>query len=590
MTHDVDTEPRGSSARRAPQQTHGLGGRAMLACLSLGLLARCSQATSFDASDASAQQDATRDEVRDAGLDALEDAQIDGAAETGAVDGDVVDRPDSLVVAMDAAMDGGDPCALDRPLTRRSCAGGWELCFEGGSLPGHGGRPHEAWDNPVDDAWSREEFRRGEVLINQREGARTFLRSQRDARDAPSWMMRRDQFFTYETGMEMAVGIRVPASSEDRGVFVQYLDSRGGFALLVNATSLVFNRRPNYTVTSSSVAVPLPAELRGAFLELVLRKLPASNDVQIVAEWPSPDGGAASVQPFVAAGAGPLTTDSITQPDGFVTQWTIGDNNDLARGVYDLDYVRVRRHRAFLPVDRCGAVTPLPLPPRQRDDSHFIDGVGSAEAVGRVAGVRQTWSSFVPTAERCGMATGTVTDRTLTSRTTSSNTILCVYDNRLGFERGFTIEARVRRSTADLAGHLSWVEPSNAFTLRLEPTALVAHTYSKPVTTARYAAVLAMNAWHTVRVVRPARSQFAYVYLDNGPVPVISDWKSGAAPTQTGSGASSPRWAQISLGRLEMPDSPEGAWSTVGPLTGAGSAAGAMVADYVRWSTEALAP
>lgn len=487
----------------------------------------------------------------------------------------------------DAAADSGDRCAVARPTIRRRCAGDWEVCFEGNALPGQGSNPYDAWDNPVDDDWHLQSFRLAEVLIDQREGARTYVRSARTAVDGPMWLYRRDQHITYETGMEMAVGIRVPRTSDDNAVFIQYIDAQGGFALIVNGASLVFNPAPNYNPQPRAVSVALPPALQGQFLDLVLRKLPQSSTVQILAQWPAGDGSFNTVQPFAV----PLAAQPFARGPDYPTRWTIGDNNDNAHGQYDLDYVRVRRHRASTPIDPCGASIALPLPGRQMNDRHFFGGVGSDSAVLSVAGVREAWASVAMTGMRCGMEVPPPPDRSVRRLRGAGATgaILCVYDNRLGFTQGFAIEARFRRAGAPvIAGHLSWIEPANGHTIRFEADALVAQTYGKPVSQGRYATMLAMGDWHVVRAVRPASSLYTYVYLDGAGSPVISDWNASDAPDQDN--PVTQRWAQLVLGSTTMPTTATEAWAAPGMLAGVGSAAGAIEVDYVRWSTTALAP
>jgi len=440
---------------------------------------------------------------------------------------------------------------------------GWEVLFDGTGMPGDNVPSHLAWDNPVDDDWDdNARVRTESIMFNSPStGFMTIDRvSNLLDRKKTGHIRRTDEFLTDAAGLTMEFRMKVLPQSTTDGISAQFANDKHSIALYLSPNQLKL--APITPLGSAGVSIPFNTTKDFHTYRLV--KYPNSSQVRLYVDN--------ATSPILTADA---ATTNTTGPKAVLADFPyvlIGDgspgNGVIYDGAYTLDYARYRRG-AFLPGSALTAIlrTPPALPAPVTGTETFHEGVtGSALPT-------------VPPFERRGSASAwsLLDDGTMSLKTEAGKTAdyLIKAPKALTSKGPMTLEMRFKMLPD--AGHrgfsLQLLDELGTVAVSLSKDRVESHLGTKPAAYQTHMTDLT-DGFHTLRLVRPANSNYAYVYLDNDPIPVLVDQKIDATRLLP------PNVPRIRFGTYHDPrnNAPEAQHGTD------------IVIDYIRWRADAAAP
>ncbi len=411
----------------------------------------------------------------------------------------------------------------------RQCAGDWEVCFEGDSLPGASGPASALWDNPIDDAWPALSFRQTEVALNQSEAGDQYVAMRRPA-PGPSWFLWRDTNLTPATGWEARVRIRTLPVSDPRAVVLVYSDSRSLFSVLFDADGLGFHPGLPLTNPTTDAGARLPTTWDGGFEDVIVRQLPttgpAPGEVQLLRLQQG-----SYVRVLASRALFPRHVPGFAREANF----NLGDPSSNLLGHFDLSSFRLRRLVHDGGFELPNAPSPRPQPPSFR----FLACAEAADAGECSAATNASYPALDPPGAPTVVATCRSYDRTsapdsgvcLAGRAYTGSALtagyLRAFDQQFSHESGATLEWVFRLlpnfgslpdgGSADARVHLSVLEEHSTM-LVLSRTSVRACAYARPVCSPPVPISLTGAGPHVVRLARPPGSLYADVYVDGQPV------------------------------------------------------------------------
>ncbi len=440
---------------------------------------------------------------------------------------------------------------------------GWEVLFDGTDTPADNVPQQLVWDNPFDDDWNEPRVASSSIAFNTPSpGFYTIDRATNPLDHQKNGnIMRRDEFLSAADGLTLETRFKVNPNSSQDAIFLTLLNDAGSITVFFS---------PGAVKLASSGSVPVVNPRAVATFDTMsfhtyrVVWLPHSLAVSVYVDGQSTPlvQGLAYTEPRVGSST------NIDFP--FIL---FGDNsqNPNFNASFVLDYLKYRRG-AYQWLSKLDPILPRVVPPLPSPASSseqftaFFDGSHTPLSLGYQAqGSSAAWTPL----------SGGYMD--FNSLSSGAGTFAIVDPvPTLVNKDGTTIEmrAKVMPDSPDRGFTLTFLDEMGSVSLTLSKQKVETLLGLKPAGYQSYPVNLT-DDFHIFRLVRPAHSMYAYLYLDDNPDPVIYDQHLDAS-TEVHGFPVQPYMQFGSLGYVDRFRS--------------GSLVGHVVIDYIRWHDGASAP
>lgn len=429
------------------------------------------------------------------------------------------------------------------------CFGGYSWCFDGKTAPGEGQLPSQMWDNPIDDQWKRQDFRQGVYsMVSETNGTSTidYVHVDRSVIDGPSWILLKDPKMNYSSGFEVQTSVRIPETSDRGSVALIAITEKNHFAIIFEKDRVIFNPVGNQRYMERKY-LEYPLDLSKSFSTIAISQKPESNEVDV--DLMKPDGSKVSI--FKA-----VRSTLYSRGYGFRTQLSFGDNQDdyinssgnivRVRGVYDLDFIRIKK--IINTTDEYPVPTGATL---STQDPLFFGMLAATSSSGNL----------------------------------KFNQIIPNYNP--GYEDDFSVAWNMSLSALESEkSHVSFFLKGLSYTFEFSNLGVRLKSYGKPVGSSVTALTpfTGNKSEACFRIVHSANSPYVNLYINNNPQPIIANAKGSAA------GWSSSSSAFVLFGKENVPSSMQDAWSSIGTLPGLGAYKGLTNFYFFKFAQGAYLP
>jgi hypothetical protein len=470
----------------------------------------------------------------------------------------------------------------------------WEVVYDGTATSGDNVSGAFMWDNPIDDDWF-DALAEGQVAYLDQfrldTPARGFMQVDRTYRKnfKTGSIFRRDEWFDPKHaganfGTTFEVRFKLLPSSQRDAFFVNLIGadctvsvalsgSIAGFPRGAFSTGSIYGGNTNHRAFDTTTDFVTLRLVRGPLApryEIFLVAYANESDAQ-PASFAKIDEGMCDAAFKVGSAPGVDTP-----------YFQVGDNSNeiSSNAAYTLDFVRYRRD-AVQPSQPLPSVQPrqVPLLPTRAPaneafaigyDGRLPGATGFPElgADVRVAGARAAWKP-----------SGIEGVALLETGDAAHSDVEIIKVNGLKDREGYTIEARIRilPESGPRGFRITPLDTRGAVSMFFSPDKVELALGTKPSGFQAFK-IDTTNAFHTYRLVRKPEDLYAFLYIDEDPVPAIVD-QHLSAETESRGFASNPI---LMFGAYRAYPEP-----FVYPVK---TTSGALLIDYIRWHGAAYAP
>jgi len=411
----------------------------------------------------------------------------------------------------------------------------WDMVYDGTDSAADMVNPLR-WDSSIDDDWNDQwwtgaplfnaTFRlnypvRGEMWVDRAALAADAQKNGNIWVRDPVLSAASTQGFTTEMRVEL-----LPDSQKD-AFSIDFRNEQGYVNWKVDLTptkgGTIGSIRIGNSVETSDTTVP--ADISPSVFHVVrVVQQPEANGVFTIQIYI--DGVLKASGPYTRVPAGTFASNANVTSYWYYPRLLVGDDSgDVGvNAAYILDYVKYRRG-AFGPTDTLTALParPIPaLPPAAATNEAFTGTLKSAQDfINHQAGGKSIFAT-----QNSDGSTSFLNP----TFNNSANYLVC---NPAGVSAtsGSSIEMKVKvlPGYAPYAWSFMSMDGFGDYTLSLQTDGITISSATLGTGFIKYP--VDMTQYHVIRLVRPASSLYAYVYLDNNPLPVISDYHIGGDVT-----------------------------------------------------------